>query len=89
MIDSLAHHGILASDLARSLITTHTIPNPGYVPGSEEETSGAPEPESAPAKDVADTPSETKPSKEPAVPEQPADAKEPAQAASELSLIHI
>ncbi|WFC98032.1 hypothetical protein MYAM1_000753 [Malassezia yamatoensis] len=35
MIDSLAHHGILASDLARSLITTQTIANPGYDPESE------------------------------------------------------
>lgn len=81
MIDSLAHHGILASDLARSLITTHTIPNPGYVPGSEEETSDAPAPESTPAQDAADTPSETKRSEEPAAPEQPADANEPTDAA--------
>ncbi|WFD29672.1 hypothetical protein MSPP1_000682 [Malassezia sp. CBS 17886] len=32
MIDSLAVHGILPSDLARSLITTHTIENPAYQP---------------------------------------------------------
>ncbi|WFD42116.1 hypothetical protein MPSI1_000754 [Malassezia psittaci] len=37
MIDSLAHHGILASDLARSLITTQTIANPGYDPETEEQ----------------------------------------------------
>lgn len=30
MIESLSTHGILASDLAPSLIATHTIPNPAY-----------------------------------------------------------
>lgn len=35
MIDSLSQHGIVPADMAHSLITTHTIPNPGYVPGQE------------------------------------------------------
>lgn len=30
MIESLSTHGILASDLAPSLVATHTIPNPAY-----------------------------------------------------------
>ena len=32
MIDSLAAHGVQASDLASSLMTTHTIANPEYDP---------------------------------------------------------
>ncbi|KAI3625774.1 hypothetical protein CBS9595_001135 [Malassezia furfur] len=61
MIDSLAHHGILASDLARSLITTHTIANPGYDPTLDDSTDEPPKP-------VLPTPStESGPPAEPAV----------------------
>lgn len=60
MIDSLAHHGILASDLARSLITTHTIPNPGYEPGSSDEkdepSKDPPEKEAPRSDEQKDTP---------------------------------
>lgn len=77
MIDSLAHHGILASDLARSLITTHTIPNPGYVPGTVPEP--APEPASAadtaaePAAESASTASPTAPA--PHAPAAPSESR--------------
>lgn len=32
MFDQLAEHGVLASDLVPSLVTTHTVPNPQYDP---------------------------------------------------------
>ena len=36
MIESLSQHGIQPSDLAPSLVTTHTIPNPGYDPSASQ-----------------------------------------------------
>ncbi|WFD35651.1 hypothetical protein MCUN1_002509 [Malassezia cuniculi] len=39
MIESLSAHGILASDLAPSLVATHTIPNPAYVGPKDKEES--------------------------------------------------
>lgn len=37
MIDSLAAHGVLSSDLAPALITTQTVPNPDYDPEAARE----------------------------------------------------
>jgi len=62
MIESLSQHGIRPTDLAPSLVTTHTIPNPSYnprrarasaseastaAPPQEQETAPAPPPQSA------------------------------------------
>lgn len=47
MIESLSEHGILASDLAGSLITTHTIANPAYDPNEARQAREAEEAKAA------------------------------------------
>lgn len=37
MIEQLAEHGVTATDLVPSLVTTHTVPNPEYDPEAEKE----------------------------------------------------
>lgn len=53
MIESLSQHGIRPTDLAPSLVTTHTIPNPSYNPrrakALAKESAAAPSPSPPPA----------------------------------------
>lgn len=49
MIESLSQHGIRPADLAPSLVTTHTIPNPSYNPRLAKAAPPAPPPEPTPS----------------------------------------
>jgi hypothetical protein len=58
MIEQLAEHGVTASDLVPSLVTTHTVPNPEYDPDTVSESKTHPAPSSSSPPSTDDTESD-------------------------------